>query len=262
MQNATTIHVVDKSAPGEWTRTAGSVFRPPAIMDTMVVDPAAYDEIAAIYQDVLDPGRGDALQDPVLERLLPDLHRLRVLSLACGPGRDARMLADLGASVVGVDVSENLLTYAREFERSVPRKIDYLLGDAQELVALTDASFDGVVCNMALMDIPDLTATARSVRRVLRPGGFFIASVVHPCFGPHVEAIDGYLIDGRYRKVGGPDWLPPHAFHRSLSTYLNTFSAAGLMITEVAEPADDPDGRRIPNLLYLSCRAISVGASA
>lgn len=223
----------------------------------MGTTPAAYDQVAATYQNAYDPGRGDALHDPVLEGLLPDLHNQRVLSLACGPGRDARLLADLGASVVGVDVSEALLAYAREFERMQPRGIEYLLGDAQTLDGIADASFDGVVCNMALMDIPDLAATIRTVRRVLRDGGFFIASIVHPCFGPHVEVVDGYLIDGKYDKVNGPSSLPPYAFHRSLSTYLNTLSSTGLVITEVAEPSDEPTGRWVPNLLYFACRANS-----
>lgn len=225
----------------------------------MAAERAAYDKVAALYQDAFDPDRGGALKDPTLERLLPDLHDQRVLSLACGPGRDARLLADLGASVVGVDISEALLAYAREFDRRRPRGIEYAHGDAQNLQAFADGSFDGVVCNMALMDIPQLDSTLRAVRRVLRIGGFFISSVVHPCFAPHLEVIDGYLIDGRYDKVNGPESLPPHAFHRSLSTYVNTLIAAGLSIAEIAEPPDDPEIRGVPNLLYFSCRAITHG---
>lgn len=220
----------------------------------MGVPPVPYDDVAAAYRGAVDPGHGEALRDPILEALLGDVCGRRVLALACGSGRDARLLADLGASVVGVDVSRGLLAYAREFERQNPRGIDYVLGDAQTLDEFDTATFDGVVCNMALMDIPELGPAVRAVRRVLRDGGFFMASIVHPCYAPHVDAVHGYLVDGRYDKIDGPDWLPPHAYHRSLSSYINTLSNAGLLIIQVAEPPDE-HATGVPNLLYFSCRA-------
>ena len=214
---------------------------------------AAYDDVAAVYHATLDP-EGSGLRDPVLEDLVGDVRGRRLLALACGQGRDARLLADLGATVVGVDVSERLLAYAREFEDAHPRGIGYVQGDAQDLDAFEAASFDGVVCHMALMDIPELAPTIGAVGRVLRRGGFFVASIVHPCYGPHVEAVGDYLVDGRYEKVAGPDFLPPHAYHRPLSTYVKALSAAGLSITHMVEPPDNrtPEGG-VPGLLYLRC---------
>lgn len=221
----------------------------------MEPEPAAYDDVAAAYNDTLDPD-GSGARDPVLESLVGDLRGRQVLALACGQGRDARLLADLGARVVGVDISDRLLSYARQFERKTPRGIVYVNGDAQGLHEFADASFDVVVCHMALMDIPDLARAAAAVARVLRPGGVFVSSIVHPCYGPHLEAIDDYLVEGPYKKVGGPDWLPPHAYHRPLSTYVNALAAAGLSITQLVEPPDDtPTVSGVPNLLYLRCTA-------
>lgn len=34
---------------------------------------------------------------------------------------------------------------------------------------------------MALMDIPDLPATLCTVARILRPGGWFVFAITHPC---------------------------------------------------------------------------------
>jgi ubiquinone/menaquinone biosynthesis C-methylase UbiE len=217
---------------------------------------AVYDEVATAYHETLDPN-GPALNDPIFEDLVGDVRGRRVLAMACGQGRDSRLLADLGAKVVGVDVSGGMLAYARQLEQACPRGIRYVQGDGQQLEEFADASFDGVVCHMALMDIPDFASTIGAVGRVLRPGGFFVASVVHPCFAPHVDAVDGYLVDGRYQKVAGPDWLPPHAYHRSLSTYVNTLASAGLLITQIVEPPDEARaGRGVPGLLYLRCKAL------
>jgi ubiquinone/menaquinone biosynthesis C-methylase UbiE len=216
---------------------------------------AAYDDVAVRYNETLDPD-GSGLIDPRLEDLVGDVQGRAVLSLACGQGRDARFLADRGAHVVGFDISERLLTYARQFEQDHPRGISYVHGDAQDLLPLDDETFDGVVCHMALMDIPELPPTIAAVARVLRPSGFFVLSIVHPCYGPHLEAIDDYLVDGPYEKVAGPDWLPPRAHHRSLSTYVNTLAAAGFSITQMIEPPDElPAGPGVPNILYLRCTA-------
>lgn len=43
-------------------------------------------------------------------------------------------------------------------------------------------AFGGCTCEVALMDIDDLAGTLSTVTTMLRPGGWFVASVVHPCF--------------------------------------------------------------------------------
>jgi len=220
----------------------------------------AYDEVAGAYSRVLDPD-GAGLADPVLTELVGDIAGQVVLSLACGQGQDARLLARLGARVTGIDVSTEMLRYAREHEAASPRGIAYLRGDAQDLAALADESFDGVLCHMALMDIPELTPTIRSVARVLRPGGWFAFSIVHPAYEPHVEIITDYLLDHRYAKRTPVDWLPRHAYHRPLSAYVTALVEAGLRIERLIEAhqrapnvvvADraERDAGRVPGLLY------------
>ena len=58
----------------------------------------------------------------------------------------------------------------------------YVLDDAQSLNQVSYASMDAVICNMALMDIPDLAATLFNVRRILADNGRFIFAILHPCF--------------------------------------------------------------------------------
>lgn len=212
--------------------------------------PVAYDEVADAYSRALDP-EGVGLVDPVLTELVGEVAEREVLSLACGQGQDARLLAQLGATVTGVDVSEEMLRHARRHEAGGQRGIAYVHGDAQDLVAFTDRSFDGVVCHMALMDIPGLAATIASVARVLRPGGWFVFSIVHPCYGGHVEIVTDYLLDHRYSKHVPPDWLPAHAYHRPLGTYVGELARVGFRIERLVEahhPAADAGG--VPSLLY------------
>lgn len=212
--------------------------------------PASYDEVADAYSRALDPD-GTGLVDPVLTELVGDVAGLSVLSLACGQGQDARLLASLGAIVTGIDVSQEMLSHARRHEATGPHRIDYLQGDAHDLAALADRSFDGVVCHMALMDIPDVGAGTRSVARVLREGGWFVFSIVHPCYHGHVQVVTDYLLEHRYLKAAPPDWLPAHAYHRPLATYVEMLTRAGFRIERLVEAhhtAADDSG--VPALLY------------
>jgi len=211
-----------------------------------------YDEVAAAYSRTLDPD-GSGLVDPALTELVGEVAGQDVLSLACGQGQDARLLARLGATVTGIDISEEMLGHARRHETTDPCGISYVEGDAQDLAPFADASFDGVVCHMALMDVPDLAATIGAVARVLRKGGWFVFSVVHPCYDAHVEILSDYLRDHRYLKVVPVDWLPPHAYHRPLGMYVNELTKAGLRLEHVTEEhtAGRPaDAGGVPGLLY------------
>jgi ubiquinone/menaquinone biosynthesis C-methylase UbiE len=220
----------------------------------------AYDEVAAAYQRVLDP-EGLGLNDPVVAGLLGDVAGQVVLSLACGQGQDARLLARLGATVTGIDLSTEMLRVASEHEAANPRGITYMQGNAEDLAELGDASFDGVLCHMALMDIPELAPTILSVARVLRGGGWFVFSIVHPAYHPHVQILSDYLLDHRYLKQTPVDWLPKHAHHRPLAAYVNELAHAGLRIERFVEahqraPNDvvadrvKRDAGGVPGLLY------------
>lgn len=236
---------------------------------------AAYDEVADAYHEAVTAD-GSTLHDPVLEDLLDDVTGRRMLTLACGQGREARRLADLGAHVVGVDASARLLAYAREFEQREPRGITYLQGDARDLRALDDGSFDAVVCHMALMDIPDLEQVIGAVGRVLRTGGWFVFSIVHPCYktpadGELVDHVDGsvrrtvgkYFVEGPYDSLTRWAPLPRRAYHRTLSTYLNTLASQGFSLTRLVEPVGDRAiWQEVPGTLYAHFRKLGSAGDA
>jgi len=181
----------------------------------------------------------------------------RVLDLACGEGRVARLLAGRGARVTGVDLSTGLLDHARK--QSPEGSIDYVRDDAQSLSRVGDGTMDAVVCHMALMDIADLSSAFASVRRVLTPGGTFVLCILHPClFTPfHVTDAppaevdsDGrfvalrttrYSVERKWYSGGTGMCGTLGAHHRMLSTYLNALVTSGLTLVRMVEPVL-PDG--------------------
>src|SRR5829696_506540 len=122
----------------------------------------------------------------------------------CGWGQLSRELAGRGAAVTAVDLSGKLLERARDIERRHPVGIRYVHGDATCMDWWDGTAYDGVVCNMALMDIDDLEAALRTVASVWRPSGWFNLSLLHPCFpgDASVDALPSWPPDRGYAAEG------------------------------------------------------------
>ena len=206
-------------------------------MDAQQIEPR-YDAVAEWYAALLE--RWGPAQAPAL--VPDDVDGRRVLDLGCGEGRLCRLLASRGALVTGVDLSNKLLDIAREHEANMPSGAPFLHGDATRPDSWWDGiAFDGVVCDMALMDIDDLDGVARTVEQVTSSGGWFVFVIFHPCF-PGTDGQrsswtpeHGYSHEGWWRTDG--DGVRGHvgANHRTVSTYLNAFAARSLRLDEVWE---------------------------
>lgn len=95
--------------------------------------------------------------------------RGRILEVAVGTGLNLPFYpAD--ATVTGIELSPKMLALARERAAHLGIAADLREGDAQRL-PFPDASFDTVVCALALCAIPDPRAALAEMRRVLVPGG-------------------------------------------------------------------------------------------
>ena len=240
-----------------------------------------YDEIAEWFDTWV--GASSMPEDDFFradESLMGDVRGLRICDLACGQGRAARLLADRGAHVVAVDVSERMLDIARRHEAAEPRGITYVQADVQRLDDSLGEPFDGVVCHMALMDIPDLEATLHTVSQILKPDGWFVFAVLHPCYNlarsgeqmtseGWIRTVAGYFAEGYWRsdtRTGPPGKVG--AYHRTLSTHVNALTAAGLIVERMLEPrltgryaASRPIWTEVPGALVVRCRAARTVAS-
>jgi SAM-dependent methyltransferase len=90
----------------------------------------------------------------------------RVLDVASGPGHVAAAAAERGASVIGVDVAEGMISLARRLHP----QLDFRAGTAEAL-PFPDASFDAVVANFVLLHVGRPERAAAELARVLDAGG-------------------------------------------------------------------------------------------
>jgi ubiquinone/menaquinone biosynthesis C-methylase UbiE len=235
----------------------------------------SYDAIAHWYDEfVMRHPFYSELVLPNLQNLVGEIDGQHVCDIACGQGLATRELARRGADVVGIDVSGEIISLARRYEVENPLGIDYVHDDAQTLVSQPDSSFDGVTCCMGLINIPDLTACIQSVHRILKPGGWFVFCITHPCFeAPHAAWLDedgrtsrlihSYFNEGYWQK-SDPEMLRGKVgdWHRMLSTYINTLIESGFSIERMIEPPitgqsarERPERANLPNLLLVRASA-------
>jgi SAM-dependent methyltransferase len=95
-----------------------------------------------------------------------------VLDLGCGDGTTALPAAQLGAVVRGIDIAQNLVAAgtARAATLGVTA-CSFEEGDASNLVAVDDATFDVLVSIFGAMFAPRPHDTAAEMVRVVKPGG-------------------------------------------------------------------------------------------
>ncbi len=96
----------------------------------------------------------------------------RVLDVGCGPGRHALAFARRGIDVVGVDLSDDFITLARDAAGAEGLPVRFEVGDVRELAY---AEFDAAVClcqgGFGLLGGRDEPRAFGRIAAALRPGG-------------------------------------------------------------------------------------------
>jgi len=193
-----------------------------------------------------------AAEWPLIRSLLPDLTRRDVVDLGCGFGwfcRWARMRG--AASVLGLDLSENMLARARA-DTNDPA-IRYERADL-EFLSLPAARFDVIYSSLVFHYIQDLPRLFGAVRGALKPAGAMVFSMEHPILtapaspgwiqdagGRPIWPLDGYGREGA-RSV---DWLAPGVvkFHRTVGDICNALIQNDFILTGLHEFM--PDARQV-----------------
>ena len=187
-----------------------------------------------------NPRRAAASGLPAFVRTsLGELHGKRVLHLQCGTGEATAELAELGASVTGVDVSPEALTAAGERWPAIA----WVQGDVEALPAeLQRGRFDLVYADDVLARLQDLAAWARAVAATLHPGGELLLFDEHPVQAC-VDAFDRWSEDYFAEPV------------RRLGQVVGAVAGTGLVIRAFEEyPAEGRGRDRLPGTFLLYAR--------
>lgn len=197
-----------------------------------------------------------ALATGEIEEILGPVDGAAILEIGCGAGRFAVALAQRGAQVTGVDVSDAQIAAARERADRAGVGMRLLRVDAADLSPLADASFDAVVALFATPYIEQIDAWLAECARLLRPGGRLLFAQDHPiraCFWDEEMEEESILPARSYFDdtplhwtYGGSD-AAMTSYHRPLSLWITSLHETGFVLTALRELplpdgwADDPN---------------------
>jgi ubiquinone/menaquinone biosynthesis C-methylase UbiE len=173
------------------------------------------------------------------ERIRPGMH---VIDLGCGNGVYANAMAKHGATVLGIDPSEEYLSVARTNAVGGTSFAKMEIGAADGLSGVADGIADLVFMSDALLFyfIPfypgqqaDIQILLSDIRRILKPAGSFVSLEPHPAFylTPWLGAVDRpFTIATEYmNKTFGV--VPPQAM------LIQALVEAGFVLTDMREIA-------------------------
>lgn len=165
----------------------------------------------------------DALSDVVrFDRpLLGDITGARVVHLQCHIGTDTLSLARLGATVTGLDFSDNAVTEARRLADEAGVSVEFVRADVRDAAdVLPRGSFDLVYTGIgALCWLPSIEDWAGVVADLLAPSGTLHIREGHPILWSMNEELPGLALrfpyfeqreplewddDGTYVEVSAP----------------------------------------------------------
>jgi len=113
-----------------------------------------------------------------IEGIAP-LEGIDVLDVGCGGGILAESMANHGARVKGIDLSEKALNVARFHLLESGVQVDYELCPAEELAAREPGRFDVVTCMEMLEHVPDPASTVGACATLARPGANVFFSTIN-----------------------------------------------------------------------------------
>jgi 2-polyprenyl-3-methyl-5-hydroxy-6-metoxy-1,4-benzoquinol methylase len=149
----------------------------------------------------------------------------RALDVGCGEGSFTALLAEAGASAIGVHVAEAALARARASHAG----LDFRLVEVDGPLPFEDGSFDVVWASEVIEHVADTASWLSEVRRVLVPRGRLLMTT--PSHGRLRVAVGGVE---RFSEPLG-DHLHLYT-RRSLAELLREFGFDGISVRAVSGP--------------------------
>lgn len=242
-----------------------------------------WNNIAEWWDDKIGDGNGfqDYLIEPASERLLDLKPGEKVLDIACGAGRFARRMAAHGVSILAIDHSEKFINRAKKRTTDNKDSIEYWVVDAADkaaLLALGRKQFDAAICTMGIMDMSSITPMISALPELLKPGGRFVFSVMHPAFNSGTARLtaEEVFLDGNLETISGVKLTgysrafphmgvgikgqsePQYYFHRPISMLFNTCFKYGFVLDGIEEPTlpENPENPSVSPLNWIKLRDI------
>jgi 2-polyprenyl-6-hydroxyphenyl methylase/3-demethylubiquinone-9 3-methyltransferase len=125
------------------------------------------------------------------------LNGKKVVDVGCGGGILAESMAERGAEVTGLDLSEKALKVARLHLLESGQRVDYQYVSVEAFAEGHGGEFDVVTCMEMLEHVPDPASVIDACRKLAKPGGWVFLSTLNRNPKSYLFAIVGaeYLLN-------------------------------------------------------------------
>lgn len=199
---------------------------------------------------------------PALLKAIGKVKGKKILELGCGSGFWLRILFAKGAKCTGIDNSKTQIENA--LSQSKREGINYIIGDVSSLKMLKANSFDVVLLEHVILEVPKLAKIKKIMEeafRVLKKHGFVVISDLHP-FAPNAGSDNIRLLKGYHyfksgalfkiisKRVDGKETFYCD-YHWTLQDFCDSITDAGFRIVKITEPRPSAKlARKYPPLRY------------
>lgn len=192
--------------------------------------------------------------------LLGDIRSKSLVHLQCNCGQDSLSLAQLGATVTGIDIADDAITYAKQLAQDSGIAANFIRQDLFDWFDTTDQTFDLAFSTYGTIGwLANLDQWAKGVRKILSPQGRLVLLEFHPILWS--LSADGRLTDSYFmanpieESAGVNDYIgaglapsgfetgdsnfenpePAHAFQWTVADIVQSLVDAGLGIETMRE---------------------------
>jgi ubiquinone/menaquinone biosynthesis C-methylase UbiE len=205
-------------------------------MDTNVQ--SVYDQWARSYDEIENKTRD--LDRIATQLMLAEIisSSKSVLEFGCGTGKNTSWLINHAQHVTAVDFSEEMLHRAKE--KTSASNLLFKQADISQTWPFEHLSFDLITCNLILEHVQDIDFVFSEAIKVLKLGGYFFISELHPFKQYHGSK-------ARFEK--DDVMISPDCYTHHISDFFVSATKYGFSCVELKEWFDNNDRTSIPRLI-------------
>jgi ubiquinone/menaquinone biosynthesis C-methylase UbiE len=188
--------------------------------------------------------------------MLPDLTGKKILDIGCGTGIFTFLLEGYNPlKITGLDISESMLSIAKQKAEQRNLKAAFILGDASYADQYVNEKFDLIFSSTTSHYIENLDRFFGSLKKCMEDDGLVILSIIHPIYTSMypIEHGDTFPKDEEWRiryldksvRAYIQPWIEYNdkyekrlskSYHHLFSDYVKAINKAGLVICQIEEP--------------------------
>ena len=133
------------------------------------------------------------------------LEKLKILDIGCGGGLLCEPLNRLGATITGIDASNNNIEVAKLHSKEMNLNIEYIHA-APENLDLKSNTYDAVLCMEVVEHLKDVNLFIENCSKLIKKNGIMFIATINKNLKSYIFAILGAEYVLRWLPIGTHDW--------------------------------------------------------